>query len=196
MQKREGVPYILLIAFMIAGVCLFGLGVVKQKERTEQLRKYEMTWGYISDSLVRGKNSDMYAAEHSYKVDGKEYTFRDYVYTRKEPKVGKREKIMYNPNDPSEAFVKDRFTIPQALLLFGSLAVIYPILIIVATSCNIADKWREFIKCMLLGGVFAGGGFGFCFGGIGRLNFLSVVCFILGCFGAYFIGYGFYSLRK
>lgn len=196
MQKREGVPYVLLIAFMIAGVCLLVLGVFKQKERTEQLRKYEMTWGFISDSLERGKRSDMFAAVHSYEVDGKEYSFQDYVFTRKKPKIGKKEKIMYNPNDPSEAFVKDRFTIPQALLLFGSLAVIYPILIIVATSCNIADKWREFIKCMLLGGVFAGGGFGFCFGGIGRLNFLSVVCFILGCFGAYFIGYGFYSLRK
>lgn len=198
MKKAEGVPYFLLIAFMIAGLGLICFGVIKQGERREQLQQYEMTWGYISDYVGNNRSgeSENFAAVHSYEVDGEEYSFRDSVYTGRIPKVGKKEKIMYDPDDPSEAFVKEGLSVGFVCIFMGIVAIVYPILIIIATSCNIGDRWREFIKCMLLGGVFAGAGFGFCFGGIGRLTLPAAISFILGCFGVYFISYGIYSLKK
>lgn len=197
MKKREGVPYLLLVAFMIAGIGLLFVGYMMHAERKEQLDRYEMTRGHITDCVGnnRAGASSTFAAVHTYEVDGKEYSFQDMVYKSKKPKIGTKEKIMYNPQNPSEAFVKDSFSLYQFFFLLGGMAIVIPLSIILTASIN-SDRWREFWKDIILGVVFAGLGFGFCFGLIGTLDFKAVITFILGCFGVYFIGYGFCFLFK
>ena len=179
------------------GIGLLFAGYMLHAERKEQLDRYEMTRGHITDFVGnnRAGASSTFAAVHTYEVDGIEYSFQDMVYKSKKPKIGTKEKIMYNPQNPSEAFVKDSFSLYQLFFLLGGMAIVIPLSIILTASIN-SDRWREFWKDMILGVVFAGLGFGFCFGLIGTLDFKAVITFILGCFGVYFIGYGFYSLFK
>lgn len=181
----------------IAGIGLIVLGILMNQERTGNMDRYEMTRGYITDYSEHKRNSNStYAPIYSYKVDGTEYTFESSVYTDKKPEMGKMERIMYDPSNPTDAYLKDGMSLGTLFLILGGMASFISLTIIITASCNLSDKWREFVKCFLLGFVFSTAGYGLCFGTNRGFDILSVFLFIFGSFGVYFIGYGFYVLLK
>lgn len=184
--------------FMLVGLALLGLGIFYTVDRNKKMNAYETVEGGIIDYIKsEGENGTVYGAVYAYIVDGKEYTVSDETFTNKVPRVGERVQIMYDPAAPENAFNKDAVSHGFALLIIGGMFFVIPFLFLLSINFTFSGgRLTEALKNFLLGLLFAGIGFGLCFGLKQGINFVTVFCFVFGCIGIYGIGYSVYILFK
>ncbi len=199
MKKSNLQLNLFLGLIMLVGLALLGTGIFYTVERNKKMKGYETVEGGIVDYIKseRKESGTVYGAVYAYIVDGKEYTVSDEVFTNKVPQVGERVQIMYDPAAPENAFNKDSVSHGFALLIIGGMFFAIPFLFLISINFNFSGgRWVEALKNFFLGLLFAGIGFGLCFGLKQGINFATGFCFVFGCIGVYGIGYSIYILFK
>lgn len=197
-MKKSNLPQnLFLILFMMVGLALFCVGVFNTVDRNKKMNTYESVRGGIVDYQEReGENGMVYGAVYAYTVDGKEYTICDDVFTNKVPQIGKRVEIKYDPAAPENAFAKGSVSNGFLLLLLGGMFFLIPLFLFIMCNCRLSGKWAEVFPGFLVGLIFAGLGYGLCFGLKQGISFATVFCFLFGSLGVFFMGYSIYVLFK
>ncbi|MBD5540152.1 MAG: DUF3592 domain-containing protein [Lachnospiraceae bacterium] len=186
-----------LALFMLVGLAVLGAGIFFTVDRNQKMKTYETVRGGIVDYQAReGDNGMLYGAVYAYEVDGKEYTIYDDVFTNKVPQIGKRVEVMYDPAYPGDAFVKGAISSGFLILLLGGMFFVIPLFLLIIFNCRISGRRTETFQGILLGLIFAGVGYGLCFGLKQGINFVTIFLFLFGSLGVYFIGYSIYTLFK
>lgn len=197
MKKSNLTQNLFLILFMLVGLALFGTGVYKTVDRNKKMNTYEAVRGGIVDYREKdGENGMVYGAVYAYTVDGREYTICDDVFTNKVPQIGKRVEIMYDPAAPENALVKGGVSTGFFLLLLGGMFFAIPFFLFITSSCRFSGKWAEVSQGFMVGLIFAGLGYGLCFGLKQGISFATIFCFLFGSLGVFFMGYSIYVLFK
>lgn len=199
MKKSNLQLNLFLGLFMLVGLALLGTGIFYTVERNKKMKGYETVEGGIVDYIKSEKKESgtVYGAVYAYIVDGKEYTVSDEVFTNKVPQVGERVQIMYDPAAPENAFNKDALSHGFPLLIIGGMFFVIPFLFLMSVNFSFSGgRWAESVKSFFLGLLFAGIGFGLCFGLKREIDLATGFCFVFGCIGIYGMGYSIYILFK
>lgn len=195
MKKENLLANLLLTVTMLIGLAMVGIGIFSTIDRNKKMAEYETVRGNIVDCLEhRGENGTTYAAVYAYKVEGEEYTIQDAVSTSKVPRIGERVQVMYDPAAPENAFVKGAVTTGFVLILIGGMFFCVPFLMLVANSNILSGKWKEGVQGLFMGVLFAGLGYGLCFGLKLGLSPAAIFLFLFGSLGVYGIAYSIYVM--
>lgn len=183
-----------LALIMLVGMAVMGVGIFFTVDRNQKMKTYETVRGGIVDYQAReGDNGMLYGAVYAYEVDGKEYNIYDDVFTNKVPRIGERVEVMYDPAAPGDAFVKGTMSTGFFMLLLGGLFFAVPLFLLIGTNYKTSGKWMEGFQELCLGLIFAGMGYGLCFGLKQGITFVTVFLFLFGSVGIYIIGLGVYT---
>lgn len=197
MKKGNLRRNLFLILFMLVGLALLGAGIYNTVDRNKKMKIYETVQGDIVDYREKdGKNGMVYGAVYAYTVDGKEYNICDDVFTNKVPQIGKRVQIMYDPTAPEYAVAKGGVSTGFFLILLGGMFFAIPLFLLITCNCSFSGKWAEVSQAFLVGLIFAGLGYGLCFGLKQGMSFATIFCFLFGSFGAFVMLYSVYYLFK
>lgn len=183
-----------LALIMLVGMAVMGVGIFFTVDRNQKMKTYETVRGGIVDYQAReGDNGMLYGAVYAYEVDGKEYNIYDDVFTNKVPRIGERVEVMYDPAAPGDAFVKGTMSTGFFMLLLGGLFFAVPLFLLIGTNYKTSGKWMEGVQELCLGLIFAGMGYGLCFGLKQGITFVTVFLFLFGSVGIYIIGLAVYT---
>lgn len=197
MKKENLLANLLLTVVMLIGLAMIGFGIFSTIDRNKKMAEYETVRGNIVDCLEhRGENGTTYAAVYAYKVEGEEYTIQDAVSTSKVPRIGERVQVMYDPAAPENAFVKGAVTSAFVLFILGGMFFCVPFIILLVNSNILSGKWKEAVQGFFIGALFAGLGYGLCFGLKMEISPATIFLFLFGSLGVYFMAYSIYFVIK
>lgn len=197
MKRRNFAQNLFLLMFMLVGLALLCVGIFSTVDRNKKMKTYETVQGGIVDYREKdGENGRVYSAVYAYTVDGYEYTFYDTVFTNKIPRIGERVEIMYDPSAPQNAFAKGAVTPSFIFIIMGGMFFAIPFFAFITSNVKSAGRRAEVLKGIFVGMIFAGLGYGLCFGLKQGISFATIFCFLFGSLGVFFMGYGVYSLFK
>lgn len=195
-NEKNSPPSWILVLVMLVGLVLLGVGIFQTVDRNKKMKTYETVQGGIVDYEEReGENGVVYGAVYAYIVDGREYTLHDSIFTNKMPRVGERVQVMYDPSAPQEAFVKGAVTTGFFMIILGGVFFAMPLFILM-TMITSSGRRMETLKGIFLGLIFAGLGYGLCFGLKQGITFATIFLFLFGSLGLYIVCYGVYDLFK
>lgn len=114
-----------LIAFLF-GALFISLGVIQMKEYNEKANTYLETQGrYIaSKKYIDHEQEVSYYLVYEYQVDENLYKVTTDYSTDFIPEYGSEKTVLYNPDDPSDAILKDATSIVLAFVLGGVFIII------------------------------------------------------------------------
>lgn len=197
MKKNNFGVNLFLAVFMLIGLALLGAGIYSTVDRNKKMNTYESVKGGIVDYIEKeGEDGTVYGAVYAYTVGGVEYTFYDEVFTNKMPQIGESVQIMYDPAAPENAFAKGAVSTGFFLILLGGMFFAIPLFIFITSNVRSTGRWAESSQGFLVGLIFAGLGYGLCFGLRQGINFAMIFCFLFGSFGVFAMGYSVYNLFK
>ena len=170
---------------MIIGIIAMVISIKGFCERKQLAKYYLVTKGEVTNVLVReGKTNATYAAEYTYKVDGKTYVIDDELFTFEMPVIGSETKISYNPQAPQEAFSKESDANYLFVMILGFMFLDIPSLMFIS-EFKLPEKVKRILPGFMLGAMYSFLGFGFYFGTKLNHGWVGIVLFLMGCFGIY-----------
>ncbi len=143
MESQTNRKRSLLLAIpLLIGLILIALGVHFGKKSADFIESSSTTIGEISDYREKTsyeKNDDgfeeertLYQSTISYIVNGQKYNYYSSVSSSSVPKIGKKKKIHYLTDDPSEAKLSSElYLLPFIFLFLGTVIFGVNILIII-----------------------------------------------------------------
>ena len=149
-QKKQKKKKLILTIFVAIAMFAVGIGTSSIYIRDEiKYSNYPTVEATIVDFVGTGDGSK---TVYEYRVDGKKYRYTSHIESSGEavPYIGDKEILKYNPNNPSEVYMKNE---SMFFLLFGSTFILFGLFIV----CSILQEKKiislKFLVTLILFGI-------------------------------------------